>query len=62
MGTGSEPVDVFTSSWADENNWCFSHVYLIPVVIRHAQNLKLKVSMYFQDQEKARISNSVKLS
>ena len=39
---GSEAVDAFTCSWADENNWWFPPVYLIPRVIRHAQTSKAK--------------------
>ena len=39
---GSEAVDAFTCSWADENNWWFPPVYLIPRVIRHAQKSKAK--------------------
>jgi len=35
---GSEAVDTFTSNWAEDNNWWFPPVYLIPHVIRHAQS------------------------
>ena len=37
---GSEAVDAFTCSWARENNWWCSPVYLVPRVIRHAQSTK----------------------
>ena len=37
---GSEAVDAFTYNWGGENNWWFPLVYLVPRVIRHAQNTK----------------------
>ena len=37
---GSEAVDAFTCSWVGENNWWCPPVYLVPRVIRHAQNTK----------------------
>jgi len=39
---GSEVVDAFTCTWADENNWWCPPVHLIPRVIIHAQNTKAK--------------------
>ena len=36
---GTEAVDAFTCSWADDNNWLCPPVYLIPRVLRHAQNM-----------------------
>lgn len=39
---GSEAVDAFTCDWADANNWWFPPIYLLPRVIRHAQNSKAK--------------------
>ena len=35
---GSEAVDAFTVNWNGENNWLCPPVYLIPKVLRHAQN------------------------
>jgi len=34
---GSEAVDAFTCSWADENNWWCPAIHLVPRVIRHTQ-------------------------
>ena len=39
---GSEAVDAFTCNWREENNWWCPPVYLIPRVIRHAQNVHCK--------------------
>ena len=35
---GSEAVDAFTVDWKGENNWLCPPAYLVPRVIRHAQN------------------------
>ena len=35
---GSEAVDAFTCNWGEDNNWWCPPVYLVPRVIRHAQN------------------------
>ena len=37
---GSEAIDAFTCNWEGENNWWFPPVYLVPRIIRHAQNTK----------------------
>ena len=37
---GSEAIDAFTCNWGGENNWWFPPVYLIPRIIRLAQNTK----------------------
>ena len=42
MVPGSEAIDLFTCSWANDNNWWCSLIYLIPGVIRHAQSNKVK--------------------
>ena len=36
----SEAVDAFTCNWAGENNWWYPPLYLVPRVLRHAQNTK----------------------
>ena len=33
-------MDAFTCSWADDNNWLCPPIYLVPRVLRHAQNTK----------------------
>ena len=40
---GSEAVDAFTCNWGTDINWLFPPVYLVPRVIRHAQQQLLKV-------------------
>ena len=37
---GTEAVDAFTCSWADDNNWLCPPIYLVPRVLRHAQNTR----------------------
>ena len=37
---GSEAIDAFTCCWTGENNWWCPLVFLIPRVVRHAQNTK----------------------
>ena len=39
---GTEAVDAFTCNWAEDNNWWFPPVHLVPRVIRHAQNQRAK--------------------
>ena len=39
---GTDAVDAFTCNWAEDNNWWFPPVYLIPRVIRYAQSLGAK--------------------
>ena len=39
---GTEAVDAFTCNWVDDNNWLCPPVYLVPRVIRHAENSKAK--------------------
>ena len=34
----SEALDTFTCDWSMENNWWCPPIYLIPRVVRHAQN------------------------
>ena len=34
---GTDAVDAFTCNWAEDNNWWFPPVYLIPRVVRYAQ-------------------------
>ena len=41
----TEAVDAFTCSWADDNNWLCPPVYLIPRVLRHAQNTKARATL-----------------
>ena len=36
----TEAVDAFTCNWAGENNWWCPPLYLVPRVLRHAQNTK----------------------
>ena len=39
---GSEAVDAFTCDWGEDTNWWCPPVYLVPRVIRHAQNTNAK--------------------
>ena len=34
---GTDAIDAFTCNWAEDNNWWFPPVYLIPRVVRYAQ-------------------------
>ena len=39
---GTEVADTLTCSWADDNNWLCTPIYLIPRVLRHAKNSMAK--------------------
>ena len=39
---GAEAVDAFTCDWSSEMNWWCPPVFLIPRVLRHAQNCQCK--------------------
>ena len=39
---GSEAVDAFTCDWGEDTSWWCPPVYLVPRVIRHAQNTNAK--------------------
>ena len=39
---GAEAIDAFTCDWSSEIKWCCPPVFLIPRVLRHAQNCQCK--------------------